>query len=525
VPRSVIALYPILLVATMSGSRMAYRAWKEGYLSRVSLDERKNVIILGAGVAAANLLRTVGRGGEWHFVGLLDDDVKKHGTDLYGVRVLGRLAELPRLAEEHGIEQAIVAMPGQPHSVRRRAVDLCSAAGVPALTVPSYEDLVAGRVRTSQVRRVELDDLLGRDPVKLDSEGVYEWLHGRVVMVTGAGGSIGEELCRQLVRFAPAKLVLFEASEYALYRVDQEFREHHPRAVVIPVIGDVKNAARLDQVVREHRPAVVFHAAAYKHVPLMEEENAWEAVRNNALGTLRAAEAALAHRVEKFVLISTDKAVNPTSVMGASKRLAELLIGALGGRGTRFVAVRFGNVLGSTGSVIPRFRQQIAAGGPVTVTHPEVTRYFMSTSEAAQLVLQAGLMGMGGEVFMLDMGEPVKIADLAHDMIRLSGFSEDDIRIVYTGLRPGEKLHEDLTAEAERSLPTSHPKLRIVRPAEEESLQLARVRAFLETQDSVEDREVRRWLAGVVLDYEPPRPRAPAGLADRASYPRLVKKG
>jgi FlaA1/EpsC-like NDP-sugar epimerase len=522
VPRSAVALYPILLVAMMSGSRMLYRGWKEGYLSRATLDERKHVVILGAGSAAANLLRTVGRNGEWHFVGLLDDDPKKRSTDLYGVRVLGALADLPRLVERLGIEQAIVAMPGQPHAVRRRAVEICSAAAVPAFTVPSYEDVVTGRVRTSAVRRVELDDLLGRDPVKLDSEGLHEWLHGRVVMVTGAGGSIGEELCRQVVRFSPAKLLLFEASEFALYRIDQELRERHAEVKVVPLVGDVKNAARLDQVIRDHRPAVVFHAAAYKHVPLMEDENAWEAVRNNVLGTLRAGEAATRHGVEKFVLVSTDKAVNPSSVMGASKRVAELVIAALGGGRTRFVAVRFGNVLGSTGSVIPRFRQQIAAGGPVTVTDPEVSRYFMSTSEAAQLVLQAGLMGSGGEVFMLDMGEPVRIADLARDMIRLSGFSEDDIRIVYTGLRPGEKLHEDLTGEAERSLPTAHPKVRIVRPAEKSAFALAAVRAFLEREVAVDDDEVRRWLASVLPEYGPAGTRATAPDVERAPPVRLV---
>ncbi|MGA8053998.1 MAG: nucleoside-diphosphate sugar epimerase/dehydratase [Burkholderiales bacterium] len=523
VPRSVVVIYPILMVALMSGSRIFYRAWKEGHLSRIDLDERKNVIILGAGGAAANLLRTVGRGGEWHFVGLLDDDPKKRGTDLYGVRVLGRIEALPKFVERLGVEQAIIAMPGQTHSVRRRAIELCSRAGIPALTVPAYEDLVSGRVRASLVRRVELDDLLGRDPVRLDSEGLYEWLHGRVVMVTGAGGSIGEELCRQLVRFAPGKLVLFEASEYALYRVSQEFQERFARLSVVPVIGDVKNAARLAQVMREHRPAVVFHAAAYKHVPLMEDENAWEALQNNALGTLRSAEAAIAHGVEKFVLVSTDKAVNPTSVMGATKRVAECVCESMRGNTTRFVAVRFGNVLGSTGSVIPRFRQQIAAGGPLTVTHPEVTRYFMSTAEAAQLVLQAGLMGIGGEIFMLDMGEPVKIADLARDMIRLSGFSEDEIKIVYTGLRPGEKLEEDLVAERERCTPTTHPKLSVVRPVQNTPFDLGAARAVLERTTVMSDSETRRTLASLVPEYQPtPREALPPLPALRPGYPRLV---
>jgi FlaA1/EpsC-like NDP-sugar epimerase len=348
--------------------------------------------------------------------------------------------------------------------VRRRALEVARQAGLAAQTVPSIEDLVSGRVSTSSIRPVEVDDLLGRDPVSLDGAGLAGWLAGQVVMITGAGGSIGSELARQASRFAPRQLVLFETSEFALYTLEQEFHARFPETAIACVLGDVKDAARLDAVIGAFRPSVVLHAAAYKHVPLTETLNVREALRNNVLGTWRAADAAQRHGVAKFVLISTDKAVNPTSVMGASKRLAEMVCEALQrADGTRFVMVRFGNVLGSTGSVIPKFRQQIAAGGPVTVTHPEMTRYFMSIPEASQLVLQAGLMGQGGEIFVLDMGEPVKIVDLAREMIRLSGFDEEDIRIVFTGLRPGEKLYEELLADGEATLATPHPKLRIAR--------------------------------------------------------------
>ncbi|MEO8442294.1 MAG: nucleoside-diphosphate sugar epimerase/dehydratase, partial [Betaproteobacteria bacterium] len=374
--------------------------------------------------------------------------------------------------------------------------------GLKVMTVPSYDDLVSGKVTVSQIRHVELDDLLGRDPVVLDTTGLNEWIRDRVIMITGAGGSIGSELCRQLARFEPRTILLFELSEFALYRMEEEFRRDFPSTRLICAIGDVKQRTRVEEVMQTHRPSVVFHAAAYKHVPLMECENAWQAVLNNVAGTYVVADAAMLHDVEKFVLISTDKAINPTSVMGASKRLAEMVCQALQrAQGTRFVMVRFGNVLGSTGSVIPKFREQIAAGGPVTITHPEITRYFMSIPEAAQLVLQAGLMGNGGEIFVLDMGEPVLIADLARDLIRLSGFGVDDIKLVYTGLRPGEKLYEELLAADEDTLPTPHAKLRIAKARQENGQWLAELLTWLARHTHADDDQVRHDLAHWLPEY------------------------
>ncbi len=505
VPRSVFIVAPILLMLIMGGSRIAYRAWKERMLGGLMLGQREPVIVLGAEESAVTLIRDLARSPQWDVVGVFDDDPAKVGLHLHGVTVIGRIEDIPRSRSRLGFGQAIIAMPEAGHAARRRAVDICSRAGIKVLTVPSFEDLVSGRVTVSQVRHVELDDLLGRDPVVLDSAGMRGWLAGRVVMITGAGGSIGAELCRQVARFKPEQLVLFEQNEFALYTIEQEFAARHAGIRVVPVIGDVKDAARVEHVIRTHRPSVVFHAAAYKHVPLMESENAWQAVLNNVAGTHVIARAAAASGVEKFVFISTDKAVNPTSVMGASKRLAEMVCQALQQEaGTRFVMVRFGNVLGSTGSVIPRFREQIAAGGPITVTHRDVTRYFMSIPEAVQLVMQAGLMGRGGELFVLDMGEPVKITDLARDLIKLSGFTEDDIKIVFTGLRPGEKLYEEPLAEGENLLPTPHPKIKIARARPENGDWLQQLESRLATLQSQDEAgaksELRKW----VREYSPP---------------------
>jgi len=502
IPRSVMIINPLLLILMMGGSRFVYRMWKEHALYGDFKLHGEPVLVLGAGDAAASLAKELVASSAWRLVGFLDDDTDKHGRMLNGIRVLGKLDSLSEWTGKLGVKQVIIAMPSSSHQQRKRAIEMCNAAQVKALTVPSFDDLMSGKVSVSQLRAIELDDLLGRDPVQLDNHGLHELLKGKVVMVTGAGGSIGAEMCRQISRFSPARLVLFEMSEFALYTIEQELKHAFPAQNILCLIGNVCDAARLDEVMQLHRPSVVFHAAAYKHVPLMEQHNAWQAIRNNVLGTWTVARAAQQHGVNKFVMISTDKAINPTNVMGASKRLAEMVCQALQPAGTmRFVMVRFGNVLGSTGSVIPTFRAQIARGGPVTVTHPDITRYFMSIPEAAQLVLQAGLMGQGGEIFVLEMGEPVKIVDLAKDLIRLSGYTEEEIRIDITGLRPGEKLYEELLADCEHTLPTPHPKLRIAQARQADEAWLAQLLDWV-SADRKGDDEVREALTRWVPEYQ-----------------------
>ena len=503
IPRSVLIINPMLLILMMGGSRFLYRLWKEqGLYSNFKL-HGEPVLVLGAGDAAASLAKDLAKSSNWRLVGLLDDDIDKHGRMLSGVLVLGKLESLPKWAEQLGVSQVIIAMPSSTHQQRKRAIDLCNEAQVKALTVPSFDDLMSGKVAVSQLRAIELDDLLGRDPVVLDDAGLYGLMHGKAIMVTGAGGSIGSEMCRQIARFSPSTLVLFEAGEFAMYTIEQELKQTFPELNIVCLMGDVRDAERVDEAMQQHQPSVLFHAAAYKHVPLMEQHNAWQAIRNNVLGTWTVARAAQQHGVAKFVMISTDKAINPTNVMGASKRLAEMVCQALQPSGAmRFVMVRFGNVLGSTGSVIPTFRAQIARGGPVTVTHPEITRYFMSIPEATQLVLQAGLMGQGGEIFVLEMGEPVKIVDLAKTMIRLSGFTEDEIRIEFTGLRPGEKLYEELLADSEHTLPTPHTKLRIARARQVDGTWLEQLLKWV-SATVMEDDAVRAALRHWVPEYQP----------------------
>ena len=509
IPRSVLVAFPVFLLVVMGGARAMYRAWREHYLYGALAAAGKPSLLIGAGEAGVNVMRQLSRSAEWRLVGILDDNATKHGREMMGLRVLGAVDELDRWVRELKASHVIVAMPSASAETRKRILALCLKAGVHAMVVPGFEEAMRGGVRragdSQMFRAVRMEDLLGRDPVAIDCPNVDGMLGGRTILVTGAGGSIGSELCRQIALFKPGQIVAYEANEYALYKLVEEFSCRFPEVPLVPVAGDVRDAAWLDETFGRYTPALVFHAAAYKHVPLMEEDNAWQAMTNNVMGTWKVARAAAAHRVPKFVMVSTDKAVNPTNVMGATKRLAEMVCQTVQAStsDTAFCSVRFGNVLGSTGSVVPKFQEQIAAGGPVTVTHPEITRYFMSIPEAAQLVLQAASMGKGGEIFVLDMGEPVKIANLARDMIRLSGANEDTVRVEFTGLRPGEKLYEELLADAEQTLPTHHAKLRVAQAREVDIAMIDEVIDWLRTSKVPTSAEIKRELRRWVPEYTP----------------------
>lgn len=509
VPRAVLALHPLVAWVGVCLVRIAYRMLYEHARSRITggqVDIRR-ALVLGAGEAAKRLLAGIHQQG-WIVLGLLDDDPAKHGARIAGVPVLGPLSAVQDKGVRGAATHVVIALPSASAAQRRRAVELAGQTGLPVLTVPSAEELRDGHARVDRVRDIEPEDLLGRETVQLDELGIGDVLCGKTVLITGAGGSIGSELCRQVARFGPARLVLYELSEFNLYSVEQALSAQFPGLPLVRLVGDVRDAQHLQATFTRWSPHVVFHAAAYKHVPLMEELNAWSALRNNTVGTYQAARAAAQAGAERFVLISTDKAVNPTNVMGASKRAAEMVVSSLVEvfPATRFMAVRFGNVLGSSGSVIPKFKEQIAQGGPVTVTHPDIIRYFMTIPEAARLVLQAAAIGESGQVLVLDMGEPVKIVDLARTMIRLSGHSEQDIPIVFSGLRPGEKLYEELLADADATVPTAIPRLRIARLRESaNSLKVEDWLAQIGTLEQVSDAEVRLRLRALVPEYSPTR--------------------
>lgn len=514
VPKSVLLLNPLVLILWLGGSRFFYRVWKDYKMYGRNHTRGKPVLLVGTSESAVAILKELKRSTQWQVVGLILDSRKMHGLHLQGVKVLGGMDKLEHFANFYGVEDVIVAMPSSARIKKRNVVELANQLGLNAFTMPAFDDIMSGKLHVSKIRRVDVEDLLGRDSVTLDNTGLHQMLDGNAVLVTGAGGSIGSELCRQILHFQPAILVCVDVSEYALYTIEQELTSLHTSTKLFFLTADVKNAHRVQAILRQYRPAVVFHAAAYKHVPLMEHGNVWEALNNNVLGTYTVASACQLAGVEKFVLVSTDKAVNPTNVMGASKRLAEMVCQGLQSvdadddtpSTTQFVIVRFGNVLGSSGSVIPKFREQIAKGGPVTITHPEITRYFMSIPEAAQLVMQAGLMGNSSEIFVLDMGEPIKIAELAKDMIRLSGLHEDDIKIVFTGLRPGEKLYEELLADDETTVPTTHEKLRIANSRLVDKQWLENLLKWMEsTQDLSEEQikfELKYWVEE--YQYQPP---------------------
>ncbi len=499
-PRSVHFLDMLLCLTLMVAARAAARVYFE---ARTPSASARRILIYGAGKAGVTVLSEIRANPQlgYEVVGFLDDDPSKRNLRLHGIRVLGGSATLAEVARKSRVEEVLIALPNATGSELTLILEQCRAARVTAKRIPSLVELIDHKVLVAQIRDVRLEDLLGRAPVRLDPSQIRARLAGRVVLVTGAGGSIGSELCRQIARYSPRALVGFDNAETALYQIDQEMREQFPEVPFYPEIGSIQNRRRLDEVFRDHRPAAVYHAAAYKHVPMMEA-HLFEAVENNVFGTRNVVRAAIASGVDEFVLVSSDKAVRPTNVMGATKRVAELICTSAG---AQFCAVRFGNVLGSNGSVIPLFKRQIAAGGPVTVTHPEIRRFFMTIPEAAELVLQAAAMGNGGEIFVLDMGEPVRIQDLARKLILLSGLKpDDDIRIEFTGIRPGEKLYEEVSSIEEDTVPTRHSKIRIFTGLnashESTSRCLEELRRATEARDAA---EVVLALKELAPDYNP----------------------
>ncbi|WP_376689997.1 polysaccharide biosynthesis protein [Wenzhouxiangella sp. EGI_FJ10409] len=453
-------LFPALLLFNLGVPRLTYRVFKDMRLEVHRRRQTHRTVILGAGRSGRLLLPELRRRGGFDVVGFLDDDRGLRNTEIDDVPVLGDIASLPRIAREADLDMAAIAIPSATNAQMQRVVEICERAGVEFRTVPTLKELGASLTRFDDLKPVAIDDLLGREPVSLDWESIRAGLAGKRVLVTGGGGSIGAELCRQIARLDPAGLVVLDNSEFNLYRIDYGLKAEFRDLMVETVLGDVCDPATVETVIKRARPEVVFHAAAYKHLPMLQNQ-VREAFRNNVVGTRRVADAAVRYGVGTFVLISTDKAVNPCNVMGATKRIAELYVQHLNQvSDTRFITVRFGNVLNSTGSVVPLFNEQIRRGGPVTVTHPEITRYFMTIAEAGQLILQAGVLGRGGEVFVLDMGEPVRISFLAEQLIRLAGKEPGrDVEILYTGLRPGEKLFEELFHEDESYATTAHEKI------------------------------------------------------------------
>ena len=503
IPRSVLLIYPALLCVLLGLPRLAYRYWKDSRVDLFHAKHSKRVLVIGAGRAGEALVRDLRRDASYHAAGFIDDNPELRGARVHGIPVLGRLEKMPELAREAGAEMLLIAMPSADKAQMRRVVELCEQTGLPFRTVPRLDDVVAGRAQFNELKEVAIEDLLGREPVKLDWSAIRQGLTGKHVLVTGGGGSIGSELCRQIARLGAASLTVIELSEYNLYRIEQELRAQYPELLLRGLIGDCGDPGTCANAFAQARPNVVFHAAAYKHVPLLQEQLR-EAFRNNVLATREVASAAAQHGAESFVLISSDKAVNPTSVMGACKRIAEIVCQAVApASNTRFITVRFGNVLDSAGSVVPLFREQIRNGGPVTVTHPEISRYFMTIPEACQLILQATAMGEGGETFALDMGEPVRIRDLAEQMIRLAGKQPGrDIAIVYTGLRPGEKLFEELFHPLENYASTAHPK--IFRAAQREfsaALALAQIDRGAHASTDFDEEALRACVAALLPGY------------------------
>ena len=491
-------------ILLLGGLRMVIRLYYEEFLT-IESGRLKRFLIVGAGDAGEELLRAIHhkRVAEYEVIGFIDDEPAKQGINIHGISVLGTVEQLPKICKDRNIEEIAIAMPSASPTELRRVIQVCTGTKIRFRTVPSITDIASGKFTVSQIRDVDINDLLGREVVQLDLDLIEAFVRDKVILVTGAGGSIGSEMCRQVCNFDPKLLLLIEQAENPLFYVEQELHEQFSDIPMKGIICNITDKIRVEEVFEEYKPQVVIHAAAHKHVPLMEL-NPGEAIKNNIVGTQVVADAADNHGTTNFVMISTDKAVNPTSIMGSSKRIAEMYIQDLNRTsGTHFVTVRFGNVLGSEGSVVPIFKKQIAEGGPVTVTHPEMKRYFMTIPEASQLVLQAATMGKGGEIFVLDMGEPVKIVDLARELITLSGFRPgEDIEMVFTGPRPGEKLFEELSIKGEDMQPTRHPKIGIWKniPMDRDKLQ-AGINELITVGEVQNYSEIVRRIKELVPEY------------------------
>jgi len=519
--RAVFAIDGVLTFLLIGGLRMTIRTYFNYYGDvRKPADSfpkihSKKVLIIGAGDAGEKILREIIENYQLHYkvVGFIDDDPEKRGRSIHGVTVIGDVVHLVQVLENEEVEEILIAVPSATGEQIRRIVETCRNCDVSYKIVPGIGELIDGKVSVKVLRDISYEDLLGRPPVSLEVSVIRHYLDGKTVLITGCGGSIGSELCRQVIKFQPSFVIMLDASEENLFKIQTELQNEKYFQHYTAILGHVQNQHLLDDIFKKYKPQVVFHAAAYKHVPMLEK-NPWEAVFNNILGSRMVMETSLRYGVERFVLVSTDKAVRPTNVMGTSKRITELIMQSLQGNGTKFMAVRFGNVVGSSGSVIPLFRRQIEQGGPVTVTHPEVNRYFMTIPEASQLILQAGAMGEGGEIFILKMGTPVKIADMARDLIRLSGKEPDvDIKIVFTGLREGEKLYEELITVGEDILPTKHEKVMVLRsngyfsgactlPAAKEKLNKA-IDELIRQANSHNNKNIKKKLKEIVPEYTP----------------------
>ena len=488
----------LLLVISIGGVRLSMRVFREFFADSSVMENAKPTLIVGAGAAGTLLVRQMLMHPAMRMdpIAFVDDDPDKLRKDIYGVRILGAIKDIERIVDTMGITKVVIAMPSLPIKKLNEVYDVARKTGAECVILPNIDDVMSGNLHVQQLRNVEIEDLLGRDPVHLDQTMIEKQLRGKKILVTGAGGSIGSEICRQVAKFKPKEIVILGHGENSIYQLNMELvGKYSQHFTITPVIADVQDRKRIFEVMDKYKPDVVYHAAAHKHVPLMEL-NPREAVKNNILGTRNVAEAASHARVKAFVMVSTDKAVNPPNIMGATKRLCEMIVQDMATRSeyTKFVAVRFGNVLGSRGSVIPLFKKQIAEGGPITVTHPDIVRYFMTIPEAAQLVIQAGALARGGEIFVLDMGQPVKIVDLAKNLIRLSGYDEGDIEIKFTGLRPGEKMYEELLNEGEVNPKQVFPKIHI---GIADNSKINRVYNFIENFESYTDQELHDELIDI----------------------------